>query len=154
MRGRSVRAPMGAGDAPGYDEGGPVRAAPGAPAPGEADRGARPDGVSILAVLAFITAVALLGFGAAIATVAHIFIPPDVPVGPALLTVVGGLLVLLGVAYLLTGWGLWTGRDWAWPLSLILAILALFAFPIGTIAGALVLYYLTRPPVKRFFGQV
>lgn len=144
---------MGAGDAPQGGGTGQIPPAPGAPAPGAQERGARPDGVTILAVLAFLSGILLLGVGAMFVSVGPVLFPAELPVPAVFFAILGGIFVLIGLIYFLTGWGLWTGRSWAWPVALVLAILALFGFPIGTIVGILIIYYLTRPPVKTYFGQ-
>lgn len=76
----------------------------------------------------------------------------------------GGLLFFLGVVYMLLAWGTFTGRGWAWTVALILQTLWAFynavtititfgfTFPFLLI-NAVTIWYLLRPPVKRFFGQ-
>ena len=56
----------------------------------------------------------------------------------------GTWLFLGGLAYLIAGIGLWQMRAWARWLSVALAILALPVFPIWTIIGALIIWYLLR----------
>ncbi len=46
-----------------------------------------------------------------------------------------------------------TGRNWGRILMMIGAVLELFAIPIGTIIGIIILYYLTRPRVVAYFKQ-
>jgi hypothetical protein len=50
------------------------------------------------------------------------------------------------VACGLVGWGLWNLRPWARMAAIVLAILQLFAFPIGTVFGALIIWYLWKDP--------
>ena len=64
----------------------------------------------------------------------------------------GGLFILIGLVELLLAWGLYTGKNWARIVAIIFAILGLLAIPIGTIISIIILYYLTRPHVKAFFG--
>lgn len=132
--------------------GGDVPVAPGEPAPGM-QRGARPTGVTILAVLEFIGGLALLGVGGMFMAAGPVLIPADVPGAGAIFAALGGFIVLIGLLYFLVGWGLWTGRAWAWTAALVLAIIGLLGFPIGTIISVIILYYLTRPGVKRYFGK-
>lgn len=61
----------------------------------------------------------------------------------------GALLVCL--LYLAVGYGLWTLRPWARVTALALAIVSLFGLPLGTIAGAITLWYLLQPRVTAKF---
>lgn len=88
----------------------------------------------------------------------------------SLLTQGGGFgLVSLGIAGLLLaiGYGTWTLKPWAWAVGLAVAILSLFvdvstlirdstqlvvAIPSIVISG-LIIWYLTRPPVKAAFRR-
>lgn len=137
---------------------------------GYAHRGdtARPVGVSILAILTWIGAAgllllamfflflgALLGAtgeeGAAIA-------------GTVVGGFVGGIILIVCLVEALIGYGLWTGRNWAWILAIIgsgfYAIAGLIGLsqggyesvvPLGLAGG--MLWYLFQPGVKRYFGQ-
>ena len=56
-------------------------------------------------------------------------------------------VIVLGVlstsaVCLLTGWGLATRRGWARPLGMVLGIVSLFSFPIGTALGIYTLWVL------------
>ncbi len=92
-------------------------------------------------------------------------------------TVIGVLEVLNGFSYLLSGdyfallsivpfvlaYGLFTGRGWAWTVTLIFQVLDavvnlvdVLASPIGIVFLAIdviVIYYLTRPNVKAYFRK-
>jgi hypothetical protein len=81
-----------------------------------------------------------------------------------MLPLIGGVLFVIGILDLGLAYGLWTGKGWAWIISLILAILgiigSLFSLARGgfgavviLILDAIILYYLTRPNVKAFFGE-
>ena len=112
----------------------------------------RPNGITILGILAIL--VGLVGF-----------------VGGALLLMsadplVAGLsafAVLVGLLYLLTGFGFLQGVKWAWSLGLVCSILSLirngieaatggiiFAIP-GLLVSIFIIAYLTRPEVKSYF---
>jgi hypothetical protein len=78
--------------------------------------------------------------------------------------VVGSVIVIFSLLWLLVGWGFATGKGWAWILGMIytiisflLAIGSLVFSPGGGIFGCIIwglmLYYLTRPGVKAFFGK-
>jgi hypothetical protein len=63
------------------------------------------------------------------------------------------LFVLLVVANVVVGWGLWTLRPWARTAALVLAVVSLFNFPVGTGIGALSIWYLLRDDVKAEFVE-
>ena len=127
----------------------------------------RPTGVTILAILEIIGGVFSLlgGMGNIIAAVSVTAIPIiGAALGPLLITI-GIVLILLGVLAFIVAYGLLKGRGWAWTLALILAIIGIiqgviglmmaggFVAIIGIIINAVVIYYLTRPHVKQFFGK-
>jgi len=66
----------------------------------------------------------------------------------------GGFLLLIGVPVALAGWGLLSQRSWSRVLAMVLAVLGLFLFPIGTIVGIYVLWVLTSPPAAAYFGDL
>ena len=106
----------------------------------------RPDGVAVIALYQLIMGFVemCLGYIAlwiaviAGATSAHPFWR---------LVVWGGLGAWLfkgGALAVVAGIGLWQMRRWARWVSVALAILALPCFPLGTVIGALILWYLLR----------
>jgi hypothetical protein len=73
---------------------------------------------------------------------------------------IAGILFLAGIADFFIAYGLLKGSSSAWTLCLLLAIigiaLGIILLPIGIIsitADAVIVYYLTRPHVKQFFGK-
>jgi len=66
----------------------------------------------------------------------------------------GGFLLLFGIPVALAGWGLLTRQSWSRILAMVLAILGLFLFPIGTIVGAYVLWVLTSEPAAAYFRDI
>ena len=64
---------------------------------------------------------------------------------------VAGLLLLVAAANVIIGWGLWKQREWGRIGALVLAVLGLLKFPIGTVIGALIIWYLLREDVRREF---
>jgi len=120
---------------------------------------ARPMGVTIIAILAIIGGIfAILGGG--------LF---GIGLGfGSILGLLGVGLVGIGVVELITGWGLWTLKPWAWMIALAVQIVNIgvtLAFAIdgsslisiNTIVGValpvIILYYLMTPPVKSAFGR-
>lgn len=58
---------------------------------------------------------------------------------------------VFGLAGLKTASGIKKGRPWSWPASLIIAVLLVCLFPLGTIFGLKLLFDLFRPEVKDWF---
>ena len=130
-------------------------------------RKTRPTGVTILAALEALGGLVWLLAGAGIMMVGALM--PIFGVGLAM--VFGAIAGLMGLVFLIFGiiafvlaYGLFTGRGWAWLWSLIFAvigiILALFEAMSSLGSGILpiiiylvIIYYLTRPHVKAFFGK-
>ncbi len=65
----------------------------------------------------------------------------------------GILFLVLAVLYLFGGLGLWRHKEWARILTIVLSVLSLFSFPIGTIIGAIGIWLFGfEPTVKGLFG--
>lgn len=67
------------------------------------------------------------------------------------------VILIMGILFTIVGFGLMSGKGWAWWLSIIVMalnlILGLITFNIFTIIiAALILIYLTRPNTKGWFG--
>ena len=123
----------------------------------------RPMGVTILAILEVLGGVFSLVTGISEFFVAAIIrglggygIPSDVI--RMIPSVVGTVLIIIGLVSLLLAWGLWTGKGWAWMVALIFAILSIIVSLISfhlikLVIDAIIVYYLTRPNVKKFFKK-
>lgn len=142
--------------------------APGAPLP------ARPLGVTIVALWSLATGpflllagIALIALGPTIAGDAAVqeqlrsAVPgADPSLVSAVAQVVGAGLVMLGLAMPVVGYGLYQRKRWAWSgaMGLTVAWLAfgLLLLPAGLVVLALagfLLWYFTRPGVKRWLGR-
>lgn len=133
----------------------------------------RPIGVTVLAVLALVSglwrllkALAWFGIGGGVALVTAV-------ANPVAGAVVGGMAILFGTLALVTGlfslvfaYGALTLKPWAWTLGawthgLILGWSVLAVLGPGILSerwidiavSGTVLYYLTRPGIKRAFGK-
>jgi hypothetical protein len=100
--------------------------------------------VKIYAVLVWFGALFAVIFGVAVLTWGSFMSSVGMMNGFAaggLAGVVGIIISLLffalAILYFIAGLGLWKHRNWARILTLVLAVLSLFSFPIGTIIGAL-----------------
>ncbi len=144
----------------------------------------RPTGVTILAVLAILGAIALLfsgvvllGLGVVIGTYAGSQLTNSLTTAgysglaslgagtiALILIVLGAVVLILGILYLAVGVGFFGGKGWAWTLGIVVSIIGIIldivqlAFGnvgsiLGLIIGILIIYYLTRPHVKVFFGK-
>jgi hypothetical protein len=125
----------------------------------------RPIGVSILAFLSFLAGLLLFLSGSAIFFLGE-FILLILPInGKFILEILNALaffMVVLGISYLIISFGLWNGREWARMASIYISVLligfellAIFYGEISALIGVLIylliIYYLTRPHVKRYF---
>ena len=124
-------------------------------------------GIILLSLLHILEAVVLFLAGLGLVAVAefsrrHEFSIPHHFQG--LLPLIGGALIAFALLCLVLAYGLWTGRRWAWIISIILSILVLIASILSLIRGglgavvtlvldAIILYYLTRPRVRAFFHE-
>jgi uncharacterized membrane protein (DUF2068 family) len=117
----------------------------------------RPTGITILAVLEVIGGLALLLGGAGSLAGGAI-------IGSGGLAGLGAVLLILGLVSFAVAYGLWTGRGWAWTVALILSIISViingvsiafgnYGSIVGLIIALIIIYYLTRPHVKAFFGK-
>lgn len=135
----------------------------------------RPVGISIIAVLAalvgvicFIGAVFLAALSTAGSVLQDLIETYGGSVMPfnigslltAALLAFAGVATIVGILYLLTAYGLWTGKGWARMLALVLLVLdiigGLLTLPGGIITiiiAAVLLWYFMTPAVKAFFGQ-
>lgn len=128
----------------------------------------RPLGVTILAILQFIGGILALLVGLLFVAISpyigELFRgAPLPPILQVLLGALGAALIIAGFLGLLVGWGLWTGKSWAWWLVVIFEVLGLllslawiatgdFSSLLGLIIAAVILYYFFKPHVKDFFG--
>ncbi|MHB9032407.1 MAG: hypothetical protein ACYC6L_05110 [Anaerolineae bacterium] len=118
----------------------------------------RPDGVTIIAILQFILGgLGLLGvlMMAVIGFAALWFTTTNTPAWVLLLalTFVGLIFGGLSILAIFAGVGLLRLRNWARWVTIILAILDLPAFPIGTVIGALIIWYLLQDSVAALFQK-
>ena len=116
----------------------------------------RPDGVVVIAIYHMLIALAFLIGSCAILI--------------AMFTVAGAITDTVGVAWSIFGmgigllfcliflvgsalaaWGLLALRNWGRWVAIVLAVLQLVGFPIFTIIGGVIIYYLLRDDVKAAF---
>jgi len=127
----------------------------------------RPLGITLLAMLHVLQAV-ILFFGGIALIALGAFIRRGLFGIPRFLhgavSLIGVVVVVVGLLYLGLAWGLWTGKGWAWILSLLLAVLGIVLSAVSLARGAfgplivlvldvIIVYYLFRPNVRTFFGE-
>lgn len=64
------------------------------------------------------------------------------------------LLGIFGVIHLILAWGLYERRQWARPLGIVIGILALIRFPLGTALGIYTLWVLLPEMSAREYEQI
>ena len=127
----------------------------------------RPYGVTLLSALHILLGVLLLLGGLALLTVEFV-LPEMFPhfrwFAMRSTTIGIGLLVFALIDFVLA-YGLWSGRGWAWTVSLIFAVigivisvLSLFVRPgfgelLSLILYLVIIYYLMQPRVQAVFGR-
>ncbi len=114
-----------------------------------------PQGVKISAYLFFAAAVLnLLGFCGALGATGLLATSPDSDAAAfAGLAAIGACLALLFMLlYGAVGYGLLQLKSWARISAIVLAILVLCNFPLGTIIGGIVLYLLFQPEAQEAFS--
>jgi len=78
--------------------------------------------------------------------IAHMFIPGEEAVarlvGPLVLNIIGGVLLIVAAGGILIGWGLMNHQPWARIAGIILGVISIFHPPIGTALGIYTLWVL------------
>ncbi|MCX6801666.1 MAG: hypothetical protein NT067_00990 [Candidatus Diapherotrites archaeon] len=123
--------------------------------------GERPTGVTIVAALYLIEgvfgllgALAIILLGGAVATMitgipatgSNQAAAANVAAAGGFIGMIAGVLgiimLVLAILALVVGWFLLKGKNWARWVAIIFAVLSLLGFPIGTIIGIVVIYFL------------
>jgi zinc-ribbon domain len=123
----------------------------------------RPTGVTILGILSILAGLGGIVVGAGVLALSGLA-SSAYPGGAAVAAVIGAILLIIGILELVYGIGFFGGKGWAWTLAMIGSVLQVIfgivsiAFGsvgsvFGLIISILILYYLTRPHVKAFFGK-
>ena len=94
----------------------------------------------LIQLLGFITLAMLLVAGAFV-IVNRLLTAQPIPASAMAAFALG---IVLAAVYLIVGTELTKHKRWARALAWVIGVLALFNFPIGTIIGAFVLYYLVK----------
>ena len=117
----------------------------------------RADGITLLAIYHFfLGGLFLLGmFGvslpAMITALVGIFEDPGVFIATFILGAIAMVMMFFVIFFLAIGYGLWHCKQWARIASMVVAVLSLFGFPIGTFIGGFTIWYLIQPEVVAQF---
>ena len=71
------------------------------------------------------------------------------PILAVLAIVLGSILLVIGVAKLICGWGLLARKKWSRVFGIIMAIISLINIPFGTALGIYALWILFNPESER-----
>ncbi len=126
----------------------------------------RPTGVAVLAILDLLAGILALIGGIFIAALGGSGLLALYGYGffSGFVAVAGGFVIIIGLLAIVVGWGMWSGKEWAWILAIILyalgALSSLLSLAggnlssvVGLLINALLLWYMFRPHVKAFFGK-
>jgi hypothetical protein len=120
----------------------------------------RPDGVTAIAVWFFVEALFVLFMVCMLMAIPASGVIDEIndPIGEfwVVFSLTCGVIFMLisGFLSVLAGWGLLRMKEWARWLGVILGIFSLFAFPIGTVIGALIIWYLLKEDTREAFDMV
>lgn len=96
----------------------------------------------VVGVLWLFPSLIMMAVGSAI----HLVIPGTEALvrnlGPLVIFIIGGSLLIVGAGGIMVGWGLMRHESWARVTAIVLAILALFHLPFGTALGVYTLWVL------------
>ena len=119
----------------------------------------RPDGLTITSIWFYLCGGFFLLITAVVAFMALAFGVGAMADDMGLLvpSFIFGLIALtfmaMSILSLVVGYGLWIMKPWARVGAIALAIVGLLFMPIGTLAGALILWYLLKPEVAARFQK-
>jgi hypothetical protein len=119
----------------------------------------RPDGLTIISIWFYISGAFFLIVTAIVAFMTLAFgigaIADDM--GMVIPSAIFGVITLafmaISILNLVVGYGIWILKPWARIGAIALAIVSLLFMPIGTIAGAFILWYLLKPEVAASFDK-
>jgi len=119
----------------------------------------RPEGITLTALWFFFLAMGCV-FGLGGLAIGLVGLWADSDTHDIVLGTMGMMLGFLaitatGTFYAVTGWGLWNLKHWSRGAAIILSALQLVLVPFGTVAGIMILIYLSRSQrAKAAFGII
>jgi len=125
----------------------------------------RPMGITILAILAAIGGVLGILGGLAVTLLGGVVATATGGLG-GLITIVGLVALVIGIAEVALAYGFWTIKPWAWMLgigvsvaSIVIALLyvvngtSITNEIISVAVSGVIIYYLWQPSIKALFGK-
>jgi type IV pilus assembly protein PilA len=109
----------------------------------------RPGVVTLLAVLQFIGAGAWLVLGGVCLAVGLFGETAE----SGFIIVLGVILLASGIVQGICGTGLWKLKRYGRTIQLVLAVIGLVGFPVGTIISILIIVYLRKPGIRLLFSE-
>lgn len=117
----------------------------------------RTDGITAIAiyhyVVAGIFALAAFFFGIPTIILGIVGITEDAGafIGMAAVALIAMTLLAFSLLNVVVGYGVWTLRGWARLGAMAIAVVGLLFVPLGTLVGALILWYLLKPEIAAAF---
>lgn len=117
----------------------------------------RSDGITLVAAYHFVVAAifllgaVLMALPTLVLGIVTIAEEPTALIGFVAVGFVATVLLVLCLFNLAVGYGLWQVKAWGRTGAIVLAVMSLLAFPIGTVIGALILWYFLKPEVAARF---
>jgi hypothetical protein len=125
--------------------------------PQQPAQGVRDQGVSLIAAYHFLVAglflmgTVTMSFPTLILGAVGILEDPGAFIGMLAVGMIALVTMIFCLVHLVVGYGLWTQRAWGRVAAMALAVVTLFAVPIGAIVGGAILWYLLKPEVAAHF---
>jgi hypothetical protein len=119
----------------------------------------RPDGLTVISIWHYLSGAFFLVITAVVAFMTLAFgigalaDDPDMFIPMGIFGFIALAFMALSILNLVVGYGVWILKPWARIGAIALAIVSLPFMPIGTIAGALALWYMLRPEVGAAFDK-
>ena len=119
----------------------------------------RPDGLTVISIWFYLSGAFFLIVTASVAFMALAFgvgaVAKDMGmlIPTAIFAIITLAFMALSILNLVVGYGLWIQKPWARIGAIALALVSLLFMPIGTLAGALILWYLLKPEITAGFSQ-
>ncbi len=127
---------------------------------------ARPRGIAVVVALQVLLGIFSIVGGIGSLSAPNLAQPQGLGFLQALAPVFPLVLIVVGVFFLVVSYGLWRGYGWAWTLTIAFDIIHIVAdigfvvsrsFALDKVIGLAVilgmLFYLTRPRVRAYFGK-
>jgi uncharacterized BrkB/YihY/UPF0761 family membrane protein len=149
----------------------------------------RPDGITVIAILIVIGGIflitggiSLIGLGTFLSMASEDIIQSNnissdltqLATLGMIPSVIGAILLILGIVYLIVSYGLLKGKGWAWVITIIVTIIGLIiqiisaiiagsitssvlyglvSHIVGIFISGVIIYYMFRPNVKAFYRK-